>query len=269
MRQIDLTDVPIARVEITSSKGNQSKWNIDGKWYKMDCEGYEAFSEFISAEILKKSNISRYASYSLCKIVLHDVPYNGCVSDDFLQDGEELFTLERLVKQKFGFSLMGRLREFDSVEQRVDFTLERLQELGVERAGDYLTALTEIDALLFNGDRHTNNIAFVRKNDGSIIPAPFFDQGNGLFSDLVWHPLHIENDALPTRAAAKPFSGDFDRQKEYLESLFGVQLRFSYTEKDLEKSLSQAEMYYSSQIIQRVRFLMKYQMKKYKELQMD
>ena len=47
------------KVAETSSKGNQEKWfdKDTNKWYKLDQFGYEALSETLISELLKKSNL--------------------------------------------------------------------------------------------------------------------------------------------------------------------------------------------------------------------
>ena len=46
------------------------------------------------------------------------------------------------------------------------------QLTGLDRFGEYLTALFEADMLFGNEDRHLNNIAVLRRDGAFLTPAP-------------------------------------------------------------------------------------------------
>ena len=45
------------KVADTSSKGNQEKWQDNGRWYKLDQFGYEGLAETVISRLLEYSNI--------------------------------------------------------------------------------------------------------------------------------------------------------------------------------------------------------------------
>ena len=69
------------------------------------------------------------------------------------------------------------------------------QLTGLDRFGEYLTALFEADMLFGNEDRHLNNIAVLRRG-GAFAYCPFFDFGAGLLSNTRDFPLDIVPKAL-------------------------------------------------------------------------
>ena len=68
MNTVDLEKVIKEKIINHTSKGDQPKWNFNEKWYKADYIGYEALSEFVVSELLKKSNVNEFVSYDLVKI---------------------------------------------------------------------------------------------------------------------------------------------------------------------------------------------------------
>ena len=46
------------RIAGTSSKGNQEKWQEDGRWFKLDMFGYEGLAETVTSALLSRTNIS-------------------------------------------------------------------------------------------------------------------------------------------------------------------------------------------------------------------
>ncbi len=46
-------------------KGNQGKFCLAGKFYKADEYGYEAAAEYLTSEILRKSNFTDYLAYEI------------------------------------------------------------------------------------------------------------------------------------------------------------------------------------------------------------
>ncbi len=102
----DFTDEKIAK---TSSKGNQEKW-YDGEtnsWYKLDQFGYESLAETLISEILMESNIESgtpftFVRYGMARLQVHGRKRAGCVSKNFLKDGESIITLNRLLTLYLG-----------------------------------------------------------------------------------------------------------------------------------------------------------------------
>lgn len=88
-----------------SSKGNQLKVGISGKWYKADFLGYEGAAEYAASKILEHSNIMEYVPYQLEMIAYNGHSFNGCVSNNFLQPGQRLITAERLYQAYYNKSV--------------------------------------------------------------------------------------------------------------------------------------------------------------------
>ena len=84
-----------------SLKGKRLEFGMGGKWYKADSLGYEGAVEYAVSKILKHSNIKDYVSYQLEIINYNGDTFNGCVSIDFLQLGQQLVTTENLYEMKY------------------------------------------------------------------------------------------------------------------------------------------------------------------------
>ena len=87
-----------------SSKGNQLKWESEGVWYKADYTGYEGLAEYVVSKLLRYSNMEEndYILYETEEIRYKQAIYRGCRSRNFLPDGWQLITLERLFKNLYG-----------------------------------------------------------------------------------------------------------------------------------------------------------------------
>lgn len=90
-----------------SSKGNQLKWKNDGIWYKADYTGYEGLAEYMISHLLQRSSLrpNEFVLYEPEQIKYKSVVYSGVKSDNFLEEGWQLITLERLFKVFFGQNL--------------------------------------------------------------------------------------------------------------------------------------------------------------------
>ena len=62
---------------------------------------------------------------------------------------------------------------------------------------------------------------------------------------------------------AKPFHSDFDVQLEAAEELYGNQIEFMFTIKEIQERLDQFEESYSDKIRERVESLLRTQIRKY------
>lgn len=88
-------DIPIIN---HTSKGKQVKWFANGKWYKVDCMGYEALAEVVISRLLAKSNIKQFVKYVPVCIQKDLEQYTGCYSNSFLKANEQLVTVESLYR---------------------------------------------------------------------------------------------------------------------------------------------------------------------------
>ena len=104
-----VTDEKIAE---TSSKGNQEKWfdSDTNKWYKLDQFGYESLSESLISTLLEKSNIERdtpftFVRYEPVRLIVHNRERTGCVSENFLNKGQSVITINHLLSRILGYPL--------------------------------------------------------------------------------------------------------------------------------------------------------------------
>lgn len=250
--KIDVSDVLAIPSNTTSSKGNQSKWYINGYYYKKDANGYEGLAEVLSSRILEKSNVTAYVPYDFAHIIIMGQTYTGCVSKEMKADDEVLIPLERLVRLERNINLAQEIRKFDTPLERIKYTVDILDDIGVYAAGARLTQILEIDAVTLNQDRHTNNIAIVKKQN-HLSFSPIYDNGDAFFSDLLYFPEHLTTGELLKRVTAKPFSGSFEKQKLAAQELYGKQLEIDFCLDDLIEFCHNASRYYPENYIERIK----------------
>lgn len=89
------------KIAETSSKGNQEKWldHKTGCWYKLDQFGYEALAETLISMLLERSNIGKdipfsFVRYRMERLYVHGRERTGCVSRNFLLEGQSLITAQ-------------------------------------------------------------------------------------------------------------------------------------------------------------------------------
>lgn len=223
-----VTDEKIAE---TSSKGNQEKWydQASNRWYKLDQFGYEALAETVISTLLEQSNIETdtpftFVRYHMERLRVHGRERTGCSSRNFLQPGQALITVDRLLSSYLGKPLREKLVRLPSDRKRIAYLAEATAELtGLALFPQYLTLLFEVDALFCNDDRHLNNIAVIEQN-GKFDYCPIFDNGAGLLSNTQLSPMDILPPALISALQARPFNTTFTRQMNTARSLYGTQL---------------------------------------------
>lgn len=240
------------KVAETSSKGNQEKWfdKNTNKWYKLDQFGYEALSETLISNLLKRSNVEEettftFAEYQMERFIAHGRERTGCSSDNFLEDGQSIITLSHLFSRFLGYSLKEKLEKLSSDKKRIEYLGNMAAEFtGLEDFPKYLTLLFEIDALFLNDDRHLNNIAVIEKN-GRFDYCPIFDNGAGLLSNVQFSPMDIEPKGLIKDIVARPFNMNFTRQMNTARALWGNQFKMpKLTSKEIMKELEPLLEYY-------------------------
>ena len=267
MEQIRLDNqLPVKKTDHTS-KGDQLKWKIGNIWYKSDYMGYEGLSETLVSHLLQKSSLSHpFVLYQPVRIAYRGTLRSGCSSPDFLKANQMLIPLEKLYRQNTGDSLAITLAAFSEPAERIRFLADQMEHMtGIQNFGAYLTAMLEIDAFFLNEDRHTNNIAVLYDTETEQYSlSPLFDQGLCLFADTSNdYPLDLPMDVCMERIEAKPFSSDFDTQLDAAEELYGIQLHFSFTPKDVCTELASLADYYPLESRQRVEQIIRRQMRKY------
>ena len=114
-------------------------------------------------------------------------------------------------------------------------------------------------------DRHTNNIAVIYNEETQKYElSPFFDQGLSMFADINQdYPIDQSLEYCLGKIEAKPFSSDFDIQLDAAEELYGIQIGFQFTFKDIQIYLQKNSENYPREVIRRVEQLLRRQMRKY------
>ena len=248
-----------------TSKGDQPKWQLDGKWYKADHMGYEALAEVVVSQLLKQSNVPDFVEYRPVLIQYQGKEIPGCVSKNFRRKDEMLVSFERLHRTYKGRGLAAELGGINKPQGRIRYTIDFIEQTtGLTGVGKYLTLLLELDSFFLNEDRHTNNLAVIRNEKTKEFRlCPIFDNGLALLSDLNDYPLDKDVYDCIRCVRAKPFDLDFNVQVEAAEELYGMQLNLSFSRKEVSKELKFVTELYGEKIYCRVVQVLFEQMRKY------
>lgn len=248
-----------------TSKGDQPKWQLDGKWYKADHMGYEALAEVVVSQLLKQSNVPDFVEYRPVLIQYQGKEIPGCVSKNFRRKDEMLVSFERLHRTYKGRGLAAALGGINKPQGRIRYTIDFIEQTtGLTGVGKYLTLLLELDSFFLNEDRHTNNLAVIRNEKTKEFRlCPIFDNGLALLSDLNDYPLDKDVYDCIRCVRAKPFDLDFNMQVEAAEELYGMQLNLSFSRKEVSKELKFVTELYGEKIYCRVEQVLFEQMRKY------
>lgn len=238
------------KIAETSSKGNQEKWLEDGYWYKLDQFGYEALAEVMTSKLLEFSNIEKetpftFVRYEMQIINLHGFERTACVSKNFLKKNQSIITVNTLFKKHSDISIKKKLAGLPSDKKRIEYLANTISEItGLKNFPKYLTLLFEIDSLILNDDRHLNNIAVI-KNENGYDYCPIFDNGAGLLSNMQILRTDIEPKGLMKSLTASPFGMTFNRELKSTRALFGSVLELPRFSRDnLKEMLSPLLEYY-------------------------
>lgn len=137
---------------------------------------------------------------------------------------------------------------------------------GLKEFGKYMNKLFVIDAFFLNEDRHTHNIAVLMNKEGKFEYCPIFDNGAGLLADTSMdYPLHGDTEGMKKEVQAKTICIDFDEQLDISERLYHANLRFLFTEEDVQGLLEKATTY-PVEARERVADMLYSQMRKYQYL---
>lgn len=252
-----------------SSKGNQLKWEKDGVWYKADYTGYEGLAEYMISQLLKKSTLKKdeFVIYEPEQIKYKRKIFNGAKSDNFLNDDWQLVTLQRLYKTRYNRSFIEDVWHIPETTDRLKFVVEQVEQITkLENFGIYMCKLLTIDAFFLNEDRHMHNIAVLMNGEGKKRLCPFFDQGAGLLSDTALdYPLGDDAVAMMGEVNAKTICSGFEEALEAAEQLYGYNLKFSFTKKDVEELINNVGIY-SDEEKARVKTIIFQQMRRYEYL---
>ena len=266
---LEIRDQDIRTTGRRSSKGNQLKAERDGYWYKADYAGYEGLAEYTVSARLTFSDLSdpEYVRYDTEQIRYRQQTFLGCRSADFLEKGSQMFTLERLFQNAYGKSLYEEIFHIEDIRSRIRFLVEHtIQLTGLRGFGIYLSKMLAVDALFLNEDRHMHNIAVILGRDGKYQLCPLYDHGGCLLSDTtVDYPMGGDLLSMIDQVKAKTCSASFDEQLDTADALYGQQIRFSFTHKDVQ-TLLDAEPFYPAEVKNRVRDIIYDRMRKYRFL---
>ena len=232
-----------------SSKGNQIKFESNGKIIKLDLLGYEGLAEAIAYDMALCTNIENPLEYNTGKFKFDNRMYTGCSSKNFLDENEEFVSYWRLMKS-YGFDYKKIARE-KSTEGLIVEVIEFIDEVTGLDSKIWLAKLIEFDFLIKNDDRHLRNIGLIYDSQSKTFNyMPIFDNGGGMMSDLtMYQPYNSvrENENLLN---SKPFNCDRHKQLEAIRNVCGSHLIVN-TEEILDISVFQYSEYHVS-ILQRV-----------------
>ena len=252
---------------VRNSKGNQEKLVIEDIWYKLDYLGYEAASEEFVSTLLENSNVSDFVSYQMDEIEWNKKPFKCCKSDNFLPEGCSLVTLDDILIANLGIRYEKTLEKM-SVKDKIKFVVDMVENTTkLDKFGQYLTILLELDAFTLNEDRHFQNITVTKLPGNKYTYTPIFDNGAAYCSDISMdYSLDTPIRNCIGSVKAKPFSTDFQKQMKAAEELYGPQLQIEKCNRTLEETLEKIEESYSKQIAMRIKLVCSIQENKYPNL---
>ena len=269
MFMVELFEQNIRTNTRQSSKGNQLKWENEGIWYKADYTGYEGLAEYVISHLLKLTNLNEgeYVLYEPEQIKYKRQIYNGVRSRTFIDEDWQIITLERLFKNVYNESLTSVLWHMSDVKERLEFLVNAIKNItGLNNWGGYICRLFTIDAFFLNEDRHMHNIAVLMNGKGDYKYCPVFDNGAGLLSDTTMdYPMEQDIYQMISEVKSKSVSQNFDEQLDVAENLYGQNLQFLFTKKNVSDIVNNADMYLPEER-KRVELIIYSQMNKYKYL---
>lgn len=252
MKKISLLENALYRADT----GSQIKWRIGDEWYKIDDFNHEGLAETIVSDMMKKSNVERFAVYAPERIKYRGRTYAGCVSPNFLNQGERLIEATLALEGEYEAMMPRSITEFaELVKEKTalfDFPV-------------YLAKMYALDQITLNTDRHYANIAIL-DTDAGYDYAPIFDNGRSFgLDDKLWMDGKSAEQIADSLRPRLYFAG-FDKQTEEIEELAGGRkLILSYTKEDLRKTLDRCAVVYPDEILYRAEQIFGIQMQKHIE----
>lgn len=221
------------------------------------------------SHLLVKSTLNEgeFTLYDLEEIKYKSIVYRGVKSNSFLTPGWQIITLERLFKQFTGESLYKTIFRIPDQNERLLYLTAQIERITkLPNFGGYLNKLFTIDAFFLNEDRHMHNIAVLMNEEGEFMYCPIFDNGAALLADTVMdYPLNGDVYELMGQVQAKTISTGFDEQLDVSEDNYGMNLKFTFSKKDVRELLDGAAIYTDEEKA-RVEEIIYAQMRKYRYL---
>lgn len=255
---------PIDQLKNLDVHGTQSKWLKDNFWYKTDDFNHEGLAETIVSDLLKKSNIEKYAVYEPEIIEYKKKLYHGCKSLNFLNKGERLIESVDLLKNH-GLDRAAK-SYMDSIidpKKSIEEFIEAVKTItGLDQFDIYLTKILELDMITLNPDRHFGNITVLKTENGYDY-APVFDNGRAFaLCDDYWNKNKTVEEIIDD-IESRPFSGIFSRQTKLIEEISGGRyFKTSYNKTDLKQTLDKCSEIYSDDILKRAEAIFIIQMER-------
>lgn len=197
------------------SLGMTNKYYKDGYWYKQNLKGYEGKSEAICSKLLEYSNIEDFVQYEECQI--NGVP--GCRSRNMVTEHESVVTLSRLYEYAYGGSLTEKVKSYGKLNDRIEYVLDFVYESTKLDLYEYMGKVLKFDMLTYDVDRHFNNLAVIRVDDGSYRAAPLFDFGASFFSMKHIFTDEMSLDEKIKKMTPQPFAGSFEEQAAFFDKV--------------------------------------------------
>ena len=232
----------------SSSKGNQDKWMKDGYWLKADFLGYEGLAEYVSSWLYSCFGVFddvSFVEYGLCTICDETgVARVGCYCKNFLQPGENMLTVGRLLtlndsayKKKYK-----RMSAAEKYRYVVEVVTKHTELVCFEK---WLAILLQWDAFILNEDRHLFNIGVIIGEEEKPRLMPIFDNGAAFFSDTSKdYPISQLLGVCYGKIKSKPFSTSFSTQLRAVPSEYqGIAEKSFQKPPDIDWNL--AEVYYN------------------------
>ena len=207
----------------TSSKGNQKKYKTcDGQFYIKELFQYDG-REW--RDDLVEVSASRYAGMCTLPSGLKVVSQGLCCvdgrpasySESFDRDGSVFVSYLRAVRRSFGED---HREPTGSPAMRMYNVIGNCSSVLGCDAAQYIVAMSLLDLIFVNEDRHLHNFGFLREVDGSIQFAPLFDFGLGMFECGAGYDTCKSHGKLPD-VTLKPFDFRASKLLNFLVGNFG------------------------------------------------
>lgn len=223
----DLFGLPSSTNRVSSSpKGNQPKWETGDRFYKQDNFPNESLAEYLVSLFLESSNCPvpfipyRLKTRDICSSPNYKprylmLPFAQMLTFELALDGSNYRVGKGSPTFNYWYKqVWSRL----SASGRVDYVIELFTKYGVpsEDSLAYLTAMVELDTLVFNTDRHFNNFGLIYDLEESLYKSMFlFDQGFSLaVGEGIFGSVRKLTD--PYRVKMQPFSTTLSKNRRAL-----------------------------------------------------